>query len=177
MYLARVLSERVKLRMVWDEMEKEKMEIKFASNHAKDIATVLADETFTKENNQQEIEKLNNEFKVEIRTVKRKMNQIVAKKLENTISTTEVTEKVNTASVNEDNEKVFSANTKKEEIGIQVSEPIVPEPNTVSAKVEEKKEVTVNTDKLLEEAQNSFDQKDYDSALDKLKQVDNLLGN
>jgi hypothetical protein len=105
------------------------------------------------------------------------MNQIVAKKLENTISTTEVTEKVNTASVNEDNEKVFSANTKKEEIGIQVSEPIVPEPNTVSAKVEEKKEVTVNTDKLLEEAQNSFDQKDYDSALDKLKQVDNLLGN
>ncbi|PKM91657.1 hypothetical protein CVU82_00390 [Candidatus Falkowbacteria bacterium HGW-Falkowbacteria-1] len=104
LYIARVLSERARLNTTFDQTAKEKLAVKFASQHAKDIATLLMDPEFNKEENREEVEKLSVSFKSEIEKVRGNINANEA--------TSEIKEDVDSA--------VFSASSLREENGTDV---------------------------------------------------------
>jgi len=76
LYIARIISEKAKLNTVLDPGERDKLAVKFATGHARDISTVLANPEFNTEANSQKVEKLNESFSKEIETAKNKIVKI-----------------------------------------------------------------------------------------------------
>ena len=76
LYIARVISEKVKLNTVFDTKTRDELAVKFAASHAKDISQVLANPEFNTEDNQVEVDRLSGEFVKEIETVKTKMTSL-----------------------------------------------------------------------------------------------------
>ena len=76
LYIARIISEKAKLNTVLDPGERDKLAVKFATGHARDISTVLANPEFNTEANSQKVEKLNESFTKEIETAKNKIVKI-----------------------------------------------------------------------------------------------------
>lgn len=192
LYIARIISEKAKLTTVFNSEARGKMEAQFAANHAQDIANTLADTNFNNDNNQDQVAKLNESFGREIETVKTRINHL------NEASIIEAS-KLNTASqIQAMNEPaVLIANTLKDDKGVQVFEnptasvttPVLDfkkatlTPNleidkitaTLSTDIISKDSVFVDADKILDEAKKLFDEKDYDKAVDKLKEVDQII--
>jgi hypothetical protein len=73
LYIARVISEKAKLNTVLNSQARNKMAVKFAVNHAKDINQILANPDFNNEINQEKVNKLNKNFDEEMETVKNKI--------------------------------------------------------------------------------------------------------
>lgn len=192
LYIARIISEKAKLTTVLNSEARGKMEAQFAANHAQDIANTLADTNFNNDNNQDQVAKLNESFGREIATVKTRINHLnEASKLE--------AEKLNTTNkittINEP--AVFIANTLKDDKGVQIFEnpiasvtspaldlknaTLTPNLNidkitaTLSTDIIPKDNVFVDADKILDEAKKLFDEKDYTKAIDKLKEVDEII--
>jgi hypothetical protein len=180
LYIARIISEKVKLNTVFDSQARNKLAVQFASEHAQDISAVLADPEFNTEANQDQVAKLNDSFKKEVVTVKEGMNRLAA------------TAKSQTASVQPEikNLDVVIADSSKDAQGIQLSAPdtavndiITPEKvaalnsliatsasSTVTVPAPDEANVS-NADKILDEAQKLFDSADYSQAADKLKEA------
>ncbi len=72
LYFTKILKEKVQMAVTFDEEEKKKMGIRFASNHAKEISEVLSD----KSGYGQETEDLQEDFKREIESIKFYLTQI-----------------------------------------------------------------------------------------------------
>ena len=81
-YIARVISEKVKLNTVLDTESRNKMAVRFATDHARDISQILSNPEFNNDENKDEVEKLNEDFGKEIETVKNKMATIASNKEE-----------------------------------------------------------------------------------------------
>lgn len=152
LYIAREISEKAKLSTILDTNEREKMAVKFAANNAQDITSVLADPEF---NNEEEIAKLNVRFNQEIETVQRK----VAKLEQPLVQKNDTSEPSSTSS-----DLILSATLEKEDSGLSI--------NDVTTAVEPS---VSSTTKILEEAKNLFDSKNYTEALNKLKEVNDLI--
>lgn len=110
LYIARVISEKARLNTTFRQCDRERLEIEFASNRASDIAVALMNPELNTEKNKNNIEKLTVSFKNELAKVKTKVSEI---------------EKP----VKEDSEpsgegSVFSANSLKENNGIEIALPI-----------------------------------------------------
>lgn len=103
LYIARVISERARINTTFSQVEREKLALEFASNHAKDIATLLMDPEFNVEENKDQVEKLSASFRNEIGKVKTKVNDL---KTEDFSPVEEVS--------------VFSASSLKEENGMEI---------------------------------------------------------
>lgn len=155
MYVARVISEKVKLNTVIDKEAREKMEAQFAAEHATDIATVLADPKFNTPDNQVEVAKLNSNFNQEIETVKTRLIAIAP-------ATVVVPEKVE--------EKVTSASSGKDDSGVQLFIPEKVATSTATSTASSTQEKTI-----VDQAQDSFQKKDYQKALDNLQKIDELI--
>jgi len=132
LYIARVISEKAKLNTILNTESRDKMAAQFATSHAQDIITVLSDPSIT--NNEQEVAKLNESFKAEIKTVQKNIAKLNKPAITNN----------NIATASDD---VFSAASLKDEQGVSL--------NVVASS---------SSDKILEEASNLFDKKDYSSA-------------
>ncbi len=186
LYIARIISEKAKLGVTLDAKSRDKMAVQFATNHAQDISTVLADPEFNNEANQDQVAKLNESFKREIETARTRISYM----------------KAETPAVQPE-AMVSIANDDKEDKGVQVSlsepdlaaavsvgqtPPVVsvvavdassttePELASSSSAVEAAEiEGESETEKILEEAEELFNNKDYNSAVDKLKEVDQML--
>jgi len=117
LYIARVISERARLNTVFNNIEREKLEMKFASKHAEDIATLLMDPEFNNEENKEEVAKLSASFRSEIEKVR-----VNVEKSE-IIETEEQIEEQKDA-------LVFSASNLKDDNGIDIS---VPEENFLNS--------------------------------------------
>jgi len=141
LYIARELSEQAKLTTILNTTERDKMASQFATNNAQDITAVLSDPSFT---NAQEIAKLSTKFNEEIKTVQK----TVAKNEQPAV------QKVGTPATTTANDDVFSASASKDQTGLSVStsSPVVT-PTTTSS-----------TTKIIEEAQNLFNEKKYKEA-------------
>lgn len=167
LYIAKIISEKAQLAMTFDEGEKAKLGVAFASNRAKEISQIL--ESMDDESEKGErVEKLAINFKREISAVKTRLKKI-----------------------NEDDE-VFSAYTGKEKNGVQVYNSDESEkaeaPKTEEVLVEEKNIVAVSPvaniasstavviDRTLGEAEALFNSKDYGGTLNKLEEVINKIG-
>lgn len=175
LYIARIISEKAKLSTVFNNEEREKLEVKFAADHAEAITEVLASAT-AEEANADQLAYLNESFNKEIETVRAKM-AVIGSKAEPVV---EPAAAVAVASGTEE-ELLVTAGNAKDATGMQlqlnngsvdtktatlttevVTEPIVTETQKAPAAI-------------LEEAQALFDNKEYDSALDKLKEVKELI--
>lgn len=116
LYIARVISERARLNTVFNNIEREKLEMQFASKHAEDIATLLMDPEFNNEENKEEVAKLSANFRSEIEKVRVNVEK------------SEIVETERQAEEQEDT-FVFSASNLKDENGIDIS---IPEENFLS---------------------------------------------
>ena len=182
LYIARIISEKAQLAVTFGEEKKAKLSFRFANDHAKDITEILAKTDSSDEAGKSKAEKLSENFKKEMTVAKTKLKEMGA-----------------LAGLEEGDEetKVFSANLKKEERGVQVSEPqpkeeIVSENNQTDAaiiKIEAEEEAT-NTPsgevgghsanlgdayKILEEAEELLNEKDHSGTLNKLEEANNIV--
>lgn len=160
LYIAKILSERVKLETVLDQNEKEKMATRFANNHAKDIASTLSNPEFNREENQTVIEKLNNDFKAEIAKVKE------------SIARQEV-EKNNVLQREEDG-LVYSADSGKEENGLSTTG-LNQDAKVIASSAPEVIVGKVSPKSIIEEAEKLFNEARYEEALSKLEEVSGLI--
>ncbi|MCK9438687.1 hypothetical protein M0Q39_01225 [Patescibacteria group bacterium] len=117
LYIARVISERARLNTVFNNIEREKLEMEFASKHAEDIATLLMDPEFNNEENKEEVAKLSASFRSEIEKVR-----VNVKKTETAEMEKQIEEQKDTL--------VFSASNLKDENGIDIS---IPEENFLNS--------------------------------------------
>jgi len=184
LYIARIISEKAQLAVTFGEEKKAKLSFRFANDHAKDITEILAKTDPGNEAGKSKTEKLSENFKKEMTVAKTKLKEMGA-----------------LAELEEGNEetKVFSANLKKEERGMQVSEPQPKEEpaagkNQTDAgiiKTEEEAKAT-NTPageisghsanlgdayKMLEEAEELLNEKDHSGTLNKLEEANNIVKN
>lgn len=184
LYIARIISEKAKLTTVFNTEERDKMELRFATNHAEDITEVLATQVLD-ESNEDQLAKLNDDFSREIKAVR---THIVA--LNNNSNSEPVVENISTPNIDEGNEDILmTATSEKDDSGVQLSvnlaleTPDVPSDMATEtpAELEVDSEEATSTDvvmgaeEILDEAQSLFDNKEYDGALDKLKEVKELM--
>ncbi|MFH1427340.1 MAG: DUF5667 domain-containing protein [Patescibacteria group bacterium] len=194
MFIARVISEKAQLAITFNEEEKAKLGLKFANNHAKEISKILSDTDLTSEKNIAKAEKLTMDFKKEINSVKSKLKEI---------NQNQNAELDNNPEAGNENSEVFSANLKKEDNGMQVSEVKINEPEIdnqsaeakeniepgLSTSLKAEEDISTTTDdssvkisesleeahRILEDAEKLFDEKDYDGTINQLEKVDALI--
>jgi len=194
LYIARIISEKAQLAVTFNKEAKNKLGIKFANKHAKDITEILANPEFNVDENKVKIEKLTQDFKKEISTVKDKISKIdIGEAKDNNKDNNEG----NNIDSNEnvDEVEVFSANLEKEESGLQIFEPRAEikqgGDNKESAEQENVSTSTIeasqasggveeefnsgNANKIIEEAEELFNSQDYSGTLDKLEKVDDAI--
>lgn len=183
LYIAQVISEKAQLAITFDQEKRSKMEMQFASDRAKMIARVLAEANLEDESNEKSI-KLTEDFKREINIVKNKIQEMKLAE-ESKIASGAETEN------REEDVYVMGASLGKDEQGLEFLE--APETEASQATPESGGEAVVasselegesdeggstgkldNTHKKLEEAEELFDQKDYNGAFSKLEEIDSL---
>lgn len=188
LYIARILSEKVKLNTTFDSTARNKMEVKFASSHAQDISAVLADPSFNTEENKDQVARLNDSFNEEVNTVKEKISRL------NAAITPAKT-----------GDEVVIADSAKDAQGIQVTDgpaltaavatiaasaqpaisatatlmvPVGMNLKATSAEIAASSTETAaptEADKIIDEAIKLFSSKDYEKASDKLKEVSEII--
>ena len=187
LYIARIISEQVRLNTTFNSEARDILAVRYASDHAKDITTVLADPEFNKEENQAKVEKLNNIFKEEVETVRHSLGRLSAAK--------KVGETQKPEAPVEAESLVVIAEGERDDQGIQVLEAELPavgpslidnssstelsaSSSSVLPVLSEESELPVagfEAEKILEEAKQLFDAKDYNKVSDKLKEVDEII--
>ncbi len=76
LYFVRIIGEKVQLATTFDEEEKARMGVKFASSHARDISEVLNSKKFQENPDQKEIQKLAQDFEENIKSVRINLKSI-----------------------------------------------------------------------------------------------------
>ena len=192
LYIARIISEKVKLNTMFNSDERNKLAVQFATGHAQDISVTLSDPEFNNEANRDQVAKLNENFKKEIDSVKTHISYLSQNVAAKENKGNEITNATDTVSM---------ANSLKDNTGVQVFEnpdlnsvaPLIA-PRATSSLVDltgvtstiatsavspedtpEQKEM--NADSILNEAKQLFENKDYDKAVDKLKEVKEIIEN
>jgi len=174
LYAARIFSEKAKLSTVFNQQDRNRLSAQFASQHAQAISAVLSNPKFNTVSNKKVVAKLNKDFQTEINTVKTKI--------------------VNLPINNSDDEIVSIASDIKKGKAIQISEPKLKATTSAIATTTEattSSETSTSTatttsavktnrgnvkvEKMLEEAEQSFNDKDYNSATSKLKEIGNII--
>lgn len=157
-YIAKIISEKTKQAVTFNETEKAKLGIEFASNRAKEITQVLVEAK-----NEGSVANLEDDFKKEIKAVKTRLGKMnsdtIVKKTDG--QKEEISPEV---------EQVFSADSGRDEKGIQIFKSAT----TTDAKVEAPVELN-NPTTALEQAEKLFDQKDYDGTLNKLEEANAII--
>ncbi len=191
LYIARIISEKAQLAVTFGEEKKAKLSFRFANDHAKDITEILAKTDSSDEAGKLKTEKLSENFKKEIKVAKTKLKEMGVTEMG-------VTEEPKKEEVEEEI-KVFSANLKKEEQGMQVSEPQPKEeavaennqPEAVIIKTEEEKATNTPAEKIgsysadlgdaykiLEEVEELFNEDNYHGDIfNKLEEAGNIVEN
>lgn len=187
LYIAKLISNKAQLAITFNEVKKTKLGIKFANNHAKDITKVLASGEI--DNEGAEATRLGEDFKEQISSVRSKLNEIKIAEESNS-SVDEL------ASTNSD-DQIFSANSGRDNNGVQVSgsdnnvvvpsgeeeevAPVIKEGEETASSTNEVKEENAegseieNAEKILDEAESLFLEKDYGGTLNKLDEAGILI--
>ena len=175
LYIAKRISERAQLAITFNKEKKTKLDIKFASDHAKGITQVLSN---IESDNEEKVERLTRDFKREVNIVGEKLNEVK----------TDEEMQVFTTSLGKGNKGMQISNLDDEELGIEEEKSLEPVPaeeadkEEVSATSTEESIETPLSDineahKALEEAEALFDENDYDGTFEKLEEVDELIEN
>ncbi len=193
LYIAKIISEKAQFAITFDEKDKAKLGIEFAANRAKEMIQVLKDTGQDVTVNSDKLEKLSQSFKKEISQAKNRLSTIKA-----AIKVTE-----DQVEALDSELEVFGANLGKDNNRMEISEPVKPEPElnqiiapkpdkpspeanaaTTTGPVLESQAVTgatstagmVNqTDKMLEQVEKLFDEKNLDGTIGALEEVSKVI--
>jgi hypothetical protein len=99
LYIAKIVKEKIQLAMTFDQEDKARLDMKLASNRAKEITEVLSSPNFNMGGNQKKINQLAQSFNQEINTVKDRYAEI-SKMQERNLSAAVAESTVNNASGN-----------------------------------------------------------------------------
>lgn len=197
LYIARILSEKAKINTVINPESRNKLAMQFANERAQEISAVLADPNFNNEENKDAVAKLNTSFNEEIETVKSRIKNIVplqnatpsvAANINSTINSDAVSIAENNKDAggvqlleNPNNKIIVNSNSKIETSSVlkkTTSTSTLNLSETATTTKDDNKDVNkdaLKTDTILDEAQKLFSEKDYTKALDKLKEVNEIL--
>ncbi|MDP2736814.1 MAG: DUF5667 domain-containing protein, partial [bacterium] len=114
LYIAKIISEKAQFAITFNEKDKAKLGLEFATNRAKEITQILGESKESEEKKGEKVEQLTQNFKKEINQVKDRLI---------TIKATENKDNQNQAEELE----VFGANLGKTDQGMEVAEPVKPE--------------------------------------------------
>ncbi|MBI2459135.1 MAG: hypothetical protein HYV53_01110 [Parcubacteria group bacterium] len=151
LYIAKIISEKTQLVITFNEKDKVKLGLEFAANRAKEITQVLEEAKEPADKQGEKVKQLSQDFKKEIKQVKNRLTTIKAAENKN---------KENEE--NKEEPEVFGANLGKNNQRMEISEPVKPA-------------ATTTPDKALEEAEELFDQKNYNQSIDKLEEVNKVI--
>lgn len=190
LYIARIISEKVKLNTTFNSAARNKLEVRFAASHAQDISAILSDPAFNNEANQDQVARLNVSFNEEVNTVKDGMSRLTA-----AIAPAVKTDEVVIADSAKDGQGIQLSEGQTLDIAVAAitasAQPMIAATATLavpagmslratSAEVTATSTVEIEAteaDKIVEEAKQLFDSKDYIKASDKLKEVDEIINN
>lgn len=154
LYIARVISEKARLNTTFSQSQRDALAVKFASDHAKDIATILMDPEFNSAENQIQIEKLNNSFQNEISKVKTRI---------------EKTDILIDGTNNNNEELVYSASGLQDEDRLEIS---IPEREVVKTNEAEGLFENTSSDSIINNSSTTQDlETKIDSSVEKLNEV------
>lgn len=192
-YIAKIINEKARLTLTFNDEDKAKLGLEFAGNRAKEITKLLADSTQSEEN-KNKVERLSNDFKEEIKVVRNKIQNI---KITRKVSNSPLAEanKSNQKKENEKNVEIFGANLEKGDKGVDIS---INKSGNTSLKLEVEAPKVISTtpsttpvvapddntnvklidlNKAISDAENLFDLKDYSGTIDKLEEVHSIIEN
>lgn len=165
LYIAKIISEQAQLAITFNEKDKAKLGLDFATNRAREITQVLKESKEPADKKDKKIEQLSQNFKKEISQVKNRLTTIKAAENQN-------------KKEKEEEPKVFGANLGKNNQRMEIAEPAKP---TADPKIDLNQAATTtkenlnSPDKVLAEAEKMFDEKNYDSAIDKLEEANKVI--
>ena len=184
LYIARIISEKAKVNMTFNDENRNKLEAKFAASHAQDIAAALTDESVS--GDPIAAQDLSDKFDKEIDTVKRSLAK--ANK-DASVQDNPVNEEIG----NQEGD-VFVADSGKDNAGIQISasgqSAALPVESSSDGRADEllgdgsaSSSVAIEADEssstssidITEEVKLYFDKKDYNGAIDKLKELEESI--
>ncbi|MDD4900786.1 MAG: DUF5667 domain-containing protein [Patescibacteria group bacterium] len=180
LYIAKIISEKAQFAMAFDEKDKAKLGVEFASNRTREIIEVLKESDQAAATNDNKLETLSQNFKKEISQVKTRLSTI----------------KKSDGQPKDDETEVFGANLGKNDQRMEIAVPAAPAGPQI--KSETPKPITAATpemlapknsnisdatstpssaraDKMLEEAEKLFDEKNYDGTISKLEEVNKAI--
>jgi len=163
LYIAKIISEKTRESITFDENERAKLGVEFAANRAKEIVEVAQDEK-NEEKKNENIEKLTKDFKEEVKVAKTRISKISRKKINdidnkknNGMAGGNGSSNISNGSAGGGNEDVFSAGSGKSENNLKISDA----PGGYS-------NMSVQA---IEEAEKLFEKKDYGGAINKLSEA------
>lgn len=162
LYIAKIISEKAQLVMAFDEKDKAKLGLEFATNRAKEITQVLEESKEPGDKQNKKVEQLSRNFKKEISQVKTRLT---------TIKAAENQDKA-------EEPAVFGANLGKNNQRMELAEPVKPaadrqvRPDLAATTT---KENLNSPDKALAEAEKMFAEKNYDGTIDKIEEARQIM--
>jgi hypothetical protein len=181
LYIAKIVSEKTQLALTFNETEKAKLGVSFASNRTQEMAKIMEGENT--QDKDKHAEQLTEEFKNEIKTTKNRLEKIAQVQVAgetNTSTMRSIISKVSGGGSDQkskpetkevDNE-VFSANTAKDGSKIELSDPADKKTDKPATTTPEE---ASSPEAILEQAEKLFDEKNYDGAIDKLNEANEVI--
>lgn len=176
LYIAKVISEKARVTLTFNEKEKTKLNLEFASNRAKEISQVLA-EPNNNGKKQARVEKLVKNFKKEINTVKTRLEKIsedegvifFGANLGKSDERMEISLPDDTEPADSGEETTEGpADSSEEELEVSAT-------STTSEDITKGEEEKNDVTKVLEEAEELLDKKDYNGTFSKLTEANNII--
>lgn len=189
LYIAKIISEQAQFAMTFDEKNKAKLGVEFATNRAKEMIQVLEDTNQTVTTNNDKLEQLSQNFKKEISQVKNRLSVIKAT--------------ADQAKSKEAESEVFGANLGKSNQRMEIAEPATPAglptgqasgqvkptptespvastskpilENQIAATATSTSENANQADQMLDEAEKLVNEKNLNGAIDKLGEVNKVI--
>ena len=179
LYIARVISERVKVNTTLNQEARERLAINYALRHAEDLASILSDEKFNNEENSDQLAKLSNDFINEVNKVESSLSRLSSKSQKVTVKIEEPKVAVDS---NEGEALMVIADNSKDDNGIEI---YIPEKKVIGVNTETKASSSATSLEEFEgeliiqspatsktsEAKELVEKKDYDGALNKLNEA------
>lgn len=174
LYIAKIISEKAEFAVTFNEKDRAKLNIEFATNRAKEMIEVLRDTDQTAAANNDKLEKLSKDFKKEISQVKIRLP--IIKMTEEQAKAKETEFEVFGANLGKSGQRMEIAEPVKSAAPTEkasTSEPLVKEPAEINAT--STAEAAGQAGKMLEEAEKLVDEKNIDGAINKLEEVSKAI--
>ena len=180
LYIAKIVSEKTKIAITFDDKKKTQLNLEFAASRTKEMAKVLEEE-ISEEIKMGKVNQLKEDFKKEISAARKNLEKVSKKSEGQPVAGQDNAREIGAA---DESDEVFSANMEKTDDGMEISIP--KEPEAASQNNEEGEGVleenlsesptSNNPDQMIEKAEELFDQEDYAGALNKLEEANKAVG-